>query len=62
MEFNSAFKGLTGPLCPISIYGSPVTLLKFQMAPCEVIVLVILRRTVHANMSLILNGFLDTAV
>jgi len=21
------------PLCPISIYGSPVTLLKFQMAP-----------------------------
>jgi hypothetical protein len=22
-----------GPLCPISIYGSPVTLLKFQMAP-----------------------------
>ena len=24
---------LKGPLCPISIYGSPVTLLKFQMAP-----------------------------
>jgi len=24
---------LTGPLCPISIYGSPVALLKFQMAP-----------------------------
>ena len=24
---------MTGPLCPISIYGSPVTLLKFQMAP-----------------------------
>ena len=24
---------LTRPLCPISIYGSPVTLLKFQMAP-----------------------------
>ena len=24
---------LTGPLCPISIYGSPVTLLKYQMAP-----------------------------
>jgi hypothetical protein len=24
---------LTGPLCPISIHGSPVTLLKFQMAP-----------------------------
>ena len=22
-----------GPLCPISIYGSPVALLKFQMAP-----------------------------
>jgi len=22
-----------GPLCPISIYGSPVTLLKFQVAP-----------------------------
>jgi len=22
---------MTGPLCPISIYGSPVTLLKFQM-------------------------------
>jgi len=22
-----------GPLCPISIYGSPVTLLKFQIAP-----------------------------
>jgi hypothetical protein len=22
-----------GPLCPISVYGSPVTLLKFQMAP-----------------------------
>ena len=22
-----------GPLCPISIYGSPVTLLKFQMPP-----------------------------
>jgi hypothetical protein len=24
---------MTDPLCPISIYGSPVTLLKFQMAP-----------------------------
>ena len=24
---------MTGPLCPISIYGSPVTLLKFQMDP-----------------------------
>ena len=24
---------LTGHLCPISVYGSPVTLLKFQMAP-----------------------------
>jgi len=24
---------LTGPLCPISIQGSPVTLLKFQIAP-----------------------------
>jgi len=24
---------LTGPLCPISIYGSPIALLKFQMAP-----------------------------
>jgi hypothetical protein len=24
---------LTGPLCPITIYGSPVALLKFQMAP-----------------------------
>ena len=24
---------MTGPLCPISIQGSPVTLLKFQMAP-----------------------------
>jgi len=24
---------MTGPLCPISIYGSPVTLLKFHMAP-----------------------------
>jgi hypothetical protein len=24
---------MTGPLCPISICGSPVTLLKFQMAP-----------------------------
>jgi hypothetical protein len=23
----------TGPLCPLSIYGIPVTLLKFQMAP-----------------------------
>jgi len=22
-----------GPLCPITIYGSPITLLKFQMAP-----------------------------
>jgi hypothetical protein len=22
-----------GPFCPISIYGSPVALLKFQMAP-----------------------------
>jgi len=24
---------LTCPLCPISVYGSPVTLLKFQLAP-----------------------------
>jgi hypothetical protein len=24
---------LTGPLCPVTIYGSPVTLPKFQMAP-----------------------------
>jgi hypothetical protein len=24
---------MTGPLCPISIYGSPFALLKFQMAP-----------------------------
>jgi len=24
---------LTGPLCPLSNHGSPVTLLKFQMAP-----------------------------
>ena len=24
---------MRGPLCPISIYGSPVTLLKLQMAP-----------------------------
>jgi len=24
---------MTGPLCPISIHGSPVTLLKFQMLP-----------------------------
>ena len=24
---------LTGPLCPISNHGSPVTLLNFQMAP-----------------------------
>jgi len=24
---------LTGPLCPISIYGSPLALLKFQVAP-----------------------------
>jgi hypothetical protein len=24
---------MTGPLCPISIYGSPVALLNFQMAP-----------------------------
>jgi hypothetical protein len=24
---------MTGPLCPVSIYGSPVALLKFQMAP-----------------------------
>jgi hypothetical protein len=24
---------MAGPLCPISIYGSPVALLKFQMAP-----------------------------
>jgi hypothetical protein len=24
---------ITGPLCPISIYGSPVALLNFQMAP-----------------------------
>jgi hypothetical protein len=24
---------LMGPLCPVSIQGSPVTLLKFQMAP-----------------------------
>jgi hypothetical protein len=24
---------ITGPLCSMSIYGSPVTLLKFQMAP-----------------------------
>ena len=24
---------MMGPLCPISIQGSPVTLLKFQMAP-----------------------------
>jgi hypothetical protein len=24
---------LIGPLCPISIHGSPVNLLKFQMAP-----------------------------
>jgi hypothetical protein len=24
---------LTGPLCPIKIYGSPVTLTKFQVAP-----------------------------
>jgi hypothetical protein len=24
---------LTGPLCPISIHGSPITLLKFQIAP-----------------------------
>jgi hypothetical protein len=23
---------MTGPLCPISVYGSPVALLKFQMA------------------------------
>jgi len=25
--------GINGPFCPISIYGSPVTLLKFQMTP-----------------------------
>jgi len=24
---------MTGPLCPISIHGSPIALLKFQMAP-----------------------------
>ena len=29
---NSGAKRLTGPLCPTSIYGSPVTLPNFQMA------------------------------
>ena len=30
---NAPRPQLTDPLCPVSIYGSPVALLKFQMAP-----------------------------
>jgi hypothetical protein len=30
---NAARPSLTGPFCPISIHGSPIILLKFQMAP-----------------------------
>ena len=30
---------LTGLLCPISIYGSPVVLLKFQMAPIIIVLM-----------------------
>jgi len=30
---------LMGPLCPISIYGSPVASLKFQMAPILILLM-----------------------